>query len=99
MMNLTGQRYGRLTVVSRAPNQGEKVCWRCACDCGNETNVQTYNLVFGLTKSCGCYRKERSSEVHGKQPDMDGDQQQEGSPPQRNEVTVDYDKRMDVVNI
>jgi hypothetical protein len=39
MMNLTGQRYGRLTVLSRAPNQGRKVCWTCVCDCGNETDV------------------------------------------------------------
>lgn len=83
VMNLVGQRYGRLIVVSRAPNQGRKVCWRCKCDCGNMRDVQTYNLVFGLTKSCGCYRRERSSEVHGKRLDMDGGLRQKEPPPQR----------------
>ncbi len=65
-VDLTGQRYGRLTVVERAPNQGQKVCWRCQCDCGNESTVQTFNLIFGQTNSCGCYRRERASEVHMK---------------------------------
>lgn len=64
--DLTGQRYGRLVVKGRAPNQGRKVCWNCICDCGNETVVQTFNLIFGYTMSCGCYRKERSAQVHSK---------------------------------
>lgn len=65
-VNLTGQRYGRLIVIERAPNRGQKVCWRCICDCGKETTVQTFNLVFGCTCSCGCYRRERASQVHSK---------------------------------
>lgn len=64
--DLTGQRYGLLTVVDRAPNQGMKVAWNCICDCGNKKVVQTFNLIFGYTKSCGCYRKERASQVHRK---------------------------------
>lgn len=63
-MDLTGQRYGRLYVTGRAPNQGLKVCWHCICDCGNEAVVQSHNLIFGYTSSCGCLRRERASEVH-----------------------------------
>lgn len=65
-VNLTGQRYGRLTVIDRAPNQGRKVAWNCECACGNKTVVQTHNLILGYTSSCGCYRRMRSSQVHSK---------------------------------
>jgi len=61
--DLTGQRYGRLIVVERAPNQGNKIRWRCQCDCGNLTVVQYNNLIYGLTRSCGCYQKDRTREV------------------------------------
>lgn len=64
--DLTGQRYGRLTVIGRAPNQGRKVAWNCVCDCGNKVVVQSFNLIFGYTGSCGCYRRERAAQVHTK---------------------------------
>lgn len=65
-VNLTGQRYGRLTVIERAPNQGRKVAWNCVCDCGNKTVVQTFDLIFGSTSSCGCYRRERAIQTHSR---------------------------------
>ncbi|DBA35591.1 TPA_asm: HNH endonuclease [Classicovirus victor] len=65
-IDLVGQRYGRLLVLGKAPHQGRKVCWNCICDCGNETTVQTFNLIFGYTRSCGCYRRERAKEMHSK---------------------------------
>ncbi len=65
-MDLTGQRYGRLIVVSRAPNMNRHVMWHCVCDCGGECDVQTGNLIFGNQRSCGCYRRERASETHSK---------------------------------
>ena len=53
MMNdLTGQRFGRLTVLSYAGNQK----WNCKCDCGKETVVFTSNLTRNHTTSCGCAR-------------------------------------------
>lgn len=68
LIDLTGQRFGRLTVLGRAgiyraPDQ-ETICltWRCRCDCGNETVVIGNNLKHGYTKSCGCLRKEIASE-------------------------------------
>lgn len=59
--DLTGNRYGKLTVVKRVYKDGErKTHWLCKCDCGNETVVSSDNLKNGHTKSCGCLRVETS---------------------------------------
>lgn len=61
--DLTGRRYGRLTVC-REIKQAEKSrrhYWLCRCDCGKEKNVEESHLKTGHTKSCGCYRKELPS--------------------------------------
>jgi len=60
-VDLTDCRIGRLTVVGRAPNRSGKVYWHCVCDCGNVRDVQTFDLLFGKTRSCGCYRREHCS--------------------------------------
>lgn len=59
LVNLTGRRFGRLTVVSRADDKYEPsgkaiVMWHCRCDCGNELDVRAATLVNGSTTSCGC---------------------------------------------
>lgn len=55
--DLTGQRFGRLTVVGDSGNRkGGQVCWICKCDCGNTTEVRTGNLKSGNTAGCGCGR-------------------------------------------
>lgn len=70
-IDLTGKRFGRLVVVSRAENKGQLSRWNCVCDCGNTTVVYSNNLRRGYTQSCGCYRNEceleRASKrrVHG----------------------------------
>ncbi len=53
-LDLTGQRYGRLTVLGPAENVGSRTAWRCLCDCGREVSVKTHHLRSGHTKSCGC---------------------------------------------
>lgn len=53
-LDLTGQRYGKLTVLGPAENIGNRTAWRCLCDCGQETVVKTYRLRNGHAKSCGC---------------------------------------------
>lgn len=59
--DMTGLRFGRLTVLERAPNKTTgakpKVMWRCQCDCGNETVVTGYALKGGTTVSCGCKKR------------------------------------------
>lgn len=62
-MDLTGQKFGRLTVINllseRAKN-GMKI-YKCLCDCGNYVNVRYGNLTSGNTKSCGCFNSDCSS--------------------------------------
>lgn len=54
-MNLIGNRYGRLLVLSRSDNNNQgKPQWLCRCDCGNEKAVAASRLCDGRTKSCGC---------------------------------------------
>jgi hypothetical protein len=61
----SGQRFGRLVAIERSGHtKTKKVLWRCKCDCGNETLVDSCSLVTGNTVSCGCYLKERITK-HG----------------------------------
>jgi hypothetical protein len=58
--DLTGQRFGRLTVISfNGIGNRRKSMWNCLCDCGNEKVVPLGNLKNGHTKSCGCYNIEK----------------------------------------
>lgn len=56
ILDLTGQRFGKLVVIKRVQNHGSKTYWLCKCDCGNEKEIQTSNLTLGRTTSCGCGR-------------------------------------------
>lgn len=62
-IDLTGQRFGRLTVISRAESRNGKTIWHCKCDCGNEKDVIYDNLKRGRTQSCGCIQKEIASNL------------------------------------
>ena len=57
-IDLTGQRFGRLTVVSLPESNpfGSSAAWVCLCDCGTELLVRSALLRKGHTKSCGCLR-------------------------------------------
>jgi hypothetical protein len=54
-LKLSGQRFGMLVVLQRAPTRQGRTHWHCACDCGKHTTVATGNLGR-ITWSCGCYR-------------------------------------------
>jgi len=57
--DLTGERFGRWTVMGRGEARDGKLFWRCRCDCGWEYGmVSTYALKSGLSRSCGCLRRE-----------------------------------------
>lgn len=66
LVDLTGQKFGRLTVVERIENRGHYVWWKCLCDCGNFKDVSSGNLRNGTTKSCGCLKEEGNNLKHGK---------------------------------
>ena len=52
--DMTGERYGKLTVVCLDRVEDGISYWKCKCDCGNYTIVLNSNLLTGNTKSCGC---------------------------------------------
>ena len=54
--DLTGQRFGRLTVEKVVGRKYRKLLWRCLCDCGKYTVVVGSSLTTGNTRSCGCDR-------------------------------------------
>jgi len=58
LADLTGRRFGRLTVVGRSEQRTEDglVLWECRCDCGNTVVTRGYSLKNGDTTSCGCAR-------------------------------------------
>lgn len=59
LIDLTGQRFGRLTVLERAgKDKFGSIGWLCRCDCGEETVVFGKNLRSGHTQSCGCLERE-----------------------------------------
>jgi len=55
LIDMTGQRFGRLVVIERAENKGHETAWLCRCDCGKKAIVIGRNLRRkNGTKSCGC---------------------------------------------
>lgn len=62
--NLTGMRFGRLTVLNEFErrifgSQNRKATyWKCKCDCGNEKFISAISLTSGKTESCSCLKKE-----------------------------------------
>lgn len=66
LIDLTGNRFGRLVVIERVPTQSKDTRWKCLCDCGNYTESSSQNLKRGKVTSCGCYRKEKTSLIKSK---------------------------------
>lgn len=55
--DLTGQRFGRLTVLGYHGTEKETL-WQCQCDCGRQVAVAQSSLTGGKTTSCGCKQAE-----------------------------------------
>ena len=71
LIDRTGERFGRLTVISRSenrifPNGKTGTAYLCRCDCGNEKVILTTTLQSGKTRSCGCLQEEARSDAHTK---------------------------------
>lgn len=73
LIDLIGKTYEKLTVIKRDEDyrknnnlKNHKTYWLCQCQCGNLTTVDSYRLVHGLTKSCGCLQKEIVSKSNEK---------------------------------
>lgn len=56
--NLLGRKFGRLKIIEGPIYKKHRIYWYCECECGNKTKVQTWKLLGGTTKSCGCWKIE-----------------------------------------
>jgi hypothetical protein len=68
LIDLTGQRFGRLVAIRRAPAEhGQKPRWECICDCGKAHVGAASHLRRGGIKSCGCLQVDngRAKATHG----------------------------------
>ena len=57
--DLTGKRFGKLTVIKQAEHEGRHSYWLCSCDCGAKKVIRGTSLTSGKQISCGCVRHER----------------------------------------
>ena len=64
MRNEIGNTYGRLTVLSFDHKRKGHVYYKCACECGGVVVTEAGNLRAGKTQSCGCLRRELSTQQH-----------------------------------
>ena len=101
--DLTGQKFGRLTVIKRVEDliteSGNVFTrWLCNCDCGNETIVLSSALTREErpTRSCGCLQREASSEITVNKYDLSNDDYGIGYTDNTNNQFIfdkeDYDK-------
>ncbi len=59
--DLTGKRFGRLTVIGLDDKSSRKTYYVCRCDCGNIKTIRSDALTMGKTTSCGCKKKEQDT--------------------------------------
>lgn len=63
-MDLINQKFNKWTVIGPRIYYNSKPYRMCQCDCGTIRKVPEFNLKNGHSKSCGCLRKAKASEVH-----------------------------------
>src|SRR5882757_3130190 len=65
-LNLIGQRFTRLVVIAREPNDNTgNTMWKCLCDCGKTITASAQNLKHKRTQSCGCLHRDRMESSAG----------------------------------
>ncbi len=57
-IDLAGQTFGRLKVLSEADRVKDRRQWLCQCECGETVAVDQRAMKSGATQSCGCLRRE-----------------------------------------
>lgn len=62
--NISGNVYGKLTVIEFAGINNHKAYWLCECECGNRKTFPYGNLKYNNTSSCGCGHYEKTI-THG----------------------------------
>lgn len=68
LIDITGQKFGRLTVIKLDhivnKKHGPESYWLCKCDCGNEKIIRKDHITGNKTLSCGCLQKEKASKIN-----------------------------------
>ena len=66
LVDLSGFKFGRLTVLKRVGTRRGQALWGCVCDCGGVVEVPGYDLRTGNSTSCGCFHREKTAEIYRK---------------------------------
>ena len=59
LSDLTGTKFGRLTVLGPSFRKNNRTYCLCVCECGTQKEIQEFLLKIGNTLSCGCLRREK----------------------------------------
>lgn len=65
-IDLTGKKYGSLTVLRQVEGQSRYLTWECQCDCGNIVRVDSRRLRSGSITNCGCIKKDKNKKRVGR---------------------------------
>lgn len=66
IQDLSGQKFGCLTVLGKSSKKDSRLEWQCCCVCGQIVIVAARHLKSGSTKSCGCLRRKRMADINYK---------------------------------
>lgn len=72
LVDISGQRFGRLVVIARGASGAGRSYWLCRCDCGAEKQVAANALKSHGTKSCGCLNRQVSAARNGEEKFIHG---------------------------
>lgn len=72
-VDLSGNKYGLLTVIKRVGTRNGKAEWLCQCDCGNLHTTISHSLTHGLCQSCGCINRNMGYHRSNNRYDLNGD--------------------------
>lgn len=67
-IDMTGLKFGRLTVIGPAKNRGTRAYWVCKCECGRTKEIRGWSLRNGNVQSCGCEKGLRHGACTGGRP-------------------------------
>ena len=59
LVDHSGEKFGRLTLIKRVENQGRSAMYLCRCECGKLVTASYSNVKFGKMKSCSCLKNEK----------------------------------------
>lgn len=58
-IDMTGQKYNRLTAIELDRVENGHTFWKFRCDCGKTVIIDGWSVRSGKTKSCGCFNYDR----------------------------------------